>query len=321
MDRDGDDQCDGAPHPGQPRHRPESITLGGAKGQGKAQGDDQEDHGDPSPLSSSSGPLSSLFPSSPLDTDDDADDLLSSLEKAVFTQYSAGPVRLVRHRLAGVLTLQGLGLSRRHKLLVGWTALFCIALFLCREMLSLPPSVSRHHHDGADGAGIYASGFAARGHHIPAKIWQIMFVDPHSSGSGDEGEDEGEGSGSPSYDFEPDLISYSHTWLARNPDWQYTLVGTEGANRFVGRHFAHDQHMLLGMRNHGARSDVLRYLLLLVEGGVYADTDVTCLKPVDQWIPPKWRDKVRVVVGIEGDSMGQGIIAGMLWDVQFGQWT
>lgn len=31
------------------------------------------------------------------------------------------------------------------------------------------------------------------------------------------------------------------------------------------------------------RSDFWRYLVLAVEGGVYADTDVECMKPIDQW--------------------------------------
>lgn len=312
MDRDGEYQRAGRPHPS---HLPESITLGRTEGQGKTQVDDQEGrnrNGGSSPLSASSGLLLSLLPSSPLGTDSTAtppSSPLSSLEKNLFAQY---PVRWARKRLAAVPTPQGLGLSRRHKLLVVWTALICVTLFLSRGILSLPNPFSGD--AGTAGTGMYVSGFAARGHHIPAKIWQIMFVNPHQ----DTPEDD---EASLSYDFDPDLIPYSNSWIARNPDWQYTLVGNEGADRFVRHHFAHAQHVLLGLRNHGARSDVMRYLLLLVEGGVYSDTDVACVKPIDKWIPHRWRDRVRVVVGIEGDSMGGSLISGMLWDVQFGQWT
>jgi len=31
------------------------------------------------------------------------------------------------------------------------------------------------------------------------------------------------------------------------------------------------------------RSDFWRYLVLAVEGGVYADTDVECMKPIEDW--------------------------------------
>lgn len=225
---------------------------------------------------------------------------LSSLEKST-SHYSSKAVRWTRHNLAAVRIPQRVGLSRRHKLLAVWASLLCAVLFLARNALPLPS-----YHSSND---IYHSGFAARGHHIPTKIWQIMFVEPHDGGS---------------FDFDPILIPYSHSWLARNPDYQYTLVGTRGANRFVSRHFSHDKRVLnahFGLRNHGPRSDFMRYLLMLIEGGVYSDNDVTCLKPIDEWIPLEWRKKVRAVVGIEGDSMGQGVIEGMLWDVQFGQWT
>lgn len=308
MNRDGGERARGL----HPRHRPESLNLDADR-----QGKGGDDRGSPSSLSTSSGLISSLLPS-PLDADSATPPSpLSSLEKAA-AQYSTGAVRWAKYRLASVPTPQGFGLSRRYKLLAGWTSLFCLALFLVRGIFSLPFHFSHHHGGVADGVGIYFSGFAARGHHIPAKIWQIMFVDPH------DGYYDSEGYPLYSYDFDPGLLPYSQTWLARNPDWQYTLVGNEGADRFVRRHFAHDQRVLdviFGLRNHGSRSDLMRYLLMLVEGGVYSDTDVACLKPVDQWIPLRWRDQVRAIVGIEGDSMGEGIIDGMLWDVQFGQWT
>lgn len=126
------------------------------------------------------------------------------------------------------------------------------------------------------------------------------------------------------YDFDPDKIPYTQSWIARNPDWNYKMVATDDADRFVRRYFGHDEKVLsvhFGLRNHGPRSDIMRYLLMFVKGGVYSDTDVTCLKPVDTWIPAQWRNEVKAVVGIEGDSLGGDIIAGMLWDVQFGQWT
>ncbi|CAN8106087.1 unnamed protein product [Discula destructiva] len=159
-----------------------------------------------------------------------------------------------------------------------------------------------------------STNFAQRGHHIPPKIWQVMFTPPNTDPE----------TGVARYNFAPDQIPYSNSWLAHNPDYDYTLVTTQDANEFVRKHFARDADILdvhFGLRNHGPRSDLMRYLLMYVEGGVYSDTDVTCLRPIDTWIPAEWRKDVKAVVGIEGDSLGGPVIEGMLWDVQFGQWT
>jgi mannosyltransferase OCH1-like enzyme len=37
-------------------------------------------------------------------------------------------------------------------------------------------------------------------------------------------------------------------------------------------------HSAIDTRHYGRASDVLRYAILLQEGGIYMDTDVTCLK-------------------------------------------
>lgn len=231
-----------------------------------------------------------------------------ALEKT-FPRFPGKITSWTATKLAATLPTAGstaaIGLSRRHKLLAVWALLLLTGVFLFHNLYpGLTP-----------GDGIYVSGIAARGHHIPSKIWQIMFTKPHTAPAAPS---------RISYDLDPDQIPYSHSWVARNPDFQYTLVGTEGANRFVRKHFAHDQRVMevhFGLRNHGPRSDIMRYLVMYVEGGVYSDTDVTCVKPIDQWIPEKWRSQVRAVVGIEGDSFGGDLTPGQLWDVQFGQWT
>ena len=50
------------------------------------------------------------------------------------------------------------------------------------------------------------------------------------------------------------------------------------------------------------RADLIRYLALLQDGGVYNDVDVGCLKPIDLWIPPAFRHNTSVVLGIEVDN-------------------
>jgi alpha 1,6-mannosyltransferase len=73
--------------------------------------------------------------------------------------------------------------------------------------------------------------------------------------------------------------------------------------------------------NVGMKSDLPRYLLLDVEGGVYADTDTETLKPINQWVPPGLHDQVRLIVGIEFDRRDGGTWADIPHWLQFYQWT
>lgn len=101
-------------------------------------------------------------------------------------------------------------------------------------------------------------------------------------------------------------------------------MGQKGGDKFVKRHFGSDPRIIEAynkMPNVGMKSDMLRYLLLNVEGGVYADIDTVALKPIDKWVPASIRDKVALVVGIEFDRRdGPGWTDIIHW-VQFCQWT
>jgi mannosyltransferase OCH1-like enzyme len=51
------------------------------------------------------------------------------------------------------------------------------------------------------------------------------------------------------------------------------------------------------------KADLLRYLILYNEGGVYADIDVEALKPVDEWIPPHFdKADLDLVISVEIDE-------------------
>ena len=45
------------------------------------------------------------------------------------------------------------------------------------------------------------------------------------------------------------------------------------------------------------RADMVRYLVLLVHGGVYADSDTACVAPFDQWLSPE--TKARMVDSVK----------------------
>jgi alpha 1,6-mannosyltransferase len=57
------------------------------------------------------------------------------------------------------------------------------------------------------------------------------------------------------------------------------------------------------LQDAGMKTDLLQYLVMLAEGGVYSDIDTQALKPVDDWIPHHLKGAVRVVVGVEFDQL------------------
>lgn len=107
-------------------------------------------------------------------------------------------------------------------------------------------------------------------------------------------------------------------------DLPSTLVGPKGANGFVNSHYADSPDLRRtyhNLPNVGMKSDMLRYLILSNEGGVYSDTDTVALRPVDEWVPKRLRSRVRLVVGIEFDRLDGPQWSDINHDVQFCQWT
>lgn len=101
-------------------------------------------------------------------------------------------------------------------------------------------------------------------------------------------------------------------------------MGKQGSEEFVRNHFGSEPRIVEAfekMPNVGMKSDLLRYLILEAEGGVYTDTDTVALKPIDQWVPAAIRDKVAVVVGIEFDRRNGKPWPDIIHWVQFCQWT
>ncbi|KAK8018507.1 glycosyltransferase family 32 protein [Apiospora marii] len=145
---------------------------------------------------------------------------------------------------------------------------------------------------------------------IPQKIWQIWF---QQDGAAEH------------YLHNPQLRETA-TWVGMNSDHQYRLVGRSWGDNYVQQHFnrAADKDLVdtyLAVRNHGLKSDLLRYLILYNEGGVYSDIDTIAMKPIKDWVPRHLRDTVKLVVGIEFDRRDGGMWSEIPHDLQFCQWT
>lgn len=69
------------------------------------------------------------------------------------------------------------------------------------------------------------------------------------------------------------------------------------------------------------RADFLRYLILLVEGGVYTDIDTRPVRPIQDWVPPELLNRTNIVLGVESDK-GVGVVwKGLPWKVSIAQFT
>ncbi|RYE83632.1 MAG: hypothetical protein EOO65_03625 [Methanosarcinales archaeon] len=76
----------------------------------------------------------------------------------------------------------------------------------------------------------------------------------------------------------PKLCRLVDSWRALHPRWEVTVWDDDA----VASMHLRCREQYDAAPNYGARSDVLRYELLLRFGGAYADVDVQCLRPLDR---------------------------------------
>jgi mannosyltransferase OCH1-like enzyme len=125
---------------------------------------------------------------------------------------------------------------------------------------------------------------------FPKKIWQTWKVDPLAF----EGRDQ----------------ERAKSWPAINPTYRYEVLTDGNDFQYVLEHFGPNglnrPDVVETYRNLTAqiiKADLLRYLVMYVEGGVYADIDVEAIRPVDDWVPPRYNPKdVDLVVSVEIDE-------------------
>ena len=138
--------------------------------------------------------------------------------------------------------------------------------------------------------------------HIPAKIWQVLL-------------------GPNKYERLEESVQ---SWVLHNRNMEYTLLNDEGAMDFVRYHYAGRTHILntfLDLRVHVLRADLLRYMILESQGGVYSDIDAPALKPISKWVPAEFQDKTKLIVGIEYDQLEGQPSHGFTKRISLCQWT
>ncbi|KAG9791548.1 hypothetical protein ABEF93_001264 [Exophiala dermatitidis] len=127
---------------------------------------------------------------------------------------------------------------------------------------------------------------------FPRKIWQSWKVDP--------------------LDFEERDLTCARSWVTKNPDYRYEVLTDSNDVQYVEEHFGPDGlnrpdivHVYRSLTAKIIKADLLRYLVMYVEGGLYVDIDVEALKPIDRFIPDKDRFReqdIDMIIGVEIDE-------------------
>ena len=88
--------------------------------------------------------------------------------------------------------------------------------------------------------------------------------------------------------------AWQRTWWDRNPGYSYRLWTDDAIAAFVADEFPDLVPLFQGYREPIARVDLGRYLILQRLGGVYADLDCECLRPIDSLVHGQ-----QFVIGVE----------------------
>lgn len=81
----------------------------------------------------------------------------------------------------------------------------------------------------------------------------------------------------------------AQTWKDLNPEYKYMYMDDEECRSFILHEFGEDWLAIFDGCPVGVmRGDIWRYLVLYTYGGIYADLDTICLKPIKEWVPDRY---------------------------------
>lgn len=113
----------------------------------------------------------------------------------------------------------------------------------------------------------------------------------------------------------------SYTW-ASIKGFKYNFLTDDDANEWVRTNFASSPSIVKFWKDLQAvvlKADFLRYLIMLSQGGIYADIDTSCLAHPDAWIPSSLgASEINAIIGIEYDDDTYNMF---VRPISFCQWT
>ena len=82
------------------------------------------------------------------------------------------------------------------------------------------------------------------------------------------------------------MYDYTDTWIRLNPEYEYRLYNDEDVFEFIKNEFPDYLAVYRKIEYGASKADLWRYLVMYKYGGVYADIDCRCLRPLREWINP-----------------------------------
>ena len=125
---------------------------------------------------------------------------------------------------------------------------------------------------------------------FPKKIWQTWKIDPLG--------------------FEDRDLNCARTWTQKNQGHRYEVLTDNNDLYYVQTHFGPEGidrpdivDVYTALTAKIIKADLLRYLVMYIEGGIYADIDVEALKSIDRFIPDRYNEgDIDMVIGVEIDQ-------------------
>lgn len=141
-------------------------------------------------------------------------------------------------------------------------------------------------------------------HLFPKKIWQTARTGPARLDDNDR--------------------NSLRSWMKTNQNHRYEILTQYSAETYVKDRFSHRpdiEEVFVDLQDPILRADFIRYLVLLGDGGAYSDMDTVSLRPIEDWVPPAYANKVNLVVGIEYDKLDGERWQDWPLDLQFCTWA
>ncbi|KAJ6284672.1 glycosyltransferase [Bipolaris maydis] len=117
-----------------------------------------------------------------------------------------------------------------------------------------------------------------------------------------------------------DARAWTDTCIKNNTGYKAHFLTDEDSDAYVRKTFAFRQDIVdtyLALPIPIFKADLLRYLLLWDQGGIWSDLDVSCKDtPIDEWVPASYKSSAAIVVGWEFDQGWPG-----KYVRQFASWT
>ncbi|KAI1468962.1 glycosyltransferase family 32 protein [Daldinia caldariorum] len=191
-------------------------------------------------------------------------------------------------------------MSRKYFLVIAATIVSCLLLVFFSSNSSINPT--RLTVNSIGNVNLPVKSESSLPQEFPKKIWQSWKDD--------------------SDDPTDRTMGFPRQWRASNPHHRYERITDANGQTFVAERLPSDiANLFSTFSDPILRADFLRYCVMLVEGGVWADIDVRPHRPISEWIPPQYLDKANLVVGIENDHHKRPIWRGSPYSVQLAQYT